>query len=92
MLMTMQKSIQAHYEAHSGTSYESAYFYSPGDYIDNLVKRVTERLGLGNEHRRILDVGSWQIWLRKSEKLKTATAKEAEKLMMLTTSCLLWLN
>ena len=35
-------------------------------------------------------VGSWQIWLRKSEKLKTATAKEAEKLMMLTTSCLLW--
>ena len=53
----MQKSIQAHYEAHSGTSYESAYFYSPGNYIDNLVKRVTERLGLGNEHRRILDVG-----------------------------------
>jgi SAM-dependent methyltransferase len=49
---------QAHYEAHSATSYESAYFYSPGAYTDYLAKLVVNRLGLQTNSRgRILDIG-----------------------------------
>lgn len=61
--MSQQKTTQTHYEAHSASSYESAYFYSPGAYTDYLTKLVQERLGLvragaEEEGRRVvLDVG-----------------------------------
>lgn len=55
--MSKHESTQAHYEAHSAASYESAYFYSQGAYTDYLSKLVRMRLGLGDETRRVLDVG-----------------------------------
>jgi SAM-dependent methyltransferase len=49
---------QMHYEGHSASSYESAYFYSAGDYTDYLSKMVVKRLGLEpTTCRRILDIG-----------------------------------
>lgn len=49
---------QSHYEAHSASTYESAYFYSPGAYTDYLTKLVVSRLGLrADTKRRVLDIG-----------------------------------
>jgi len=44
---------EAHYEAHTTESYESAYFYEPGPYQDWLVDRVNDKLPC----TRLLDVG-----------------------------------
>jgi SAM-dependent methyltransferase len=49
---------QSHYEGHSASSYESAYFYSAGAYTDYLAKLVANRLGLeATTKRRIVDIG-----------------------------------
>lgn len=49
---------QSHYQAHTVSSYESAYFYSAGAYTDYLAKLVVRRLGLEpTTCRRILDIG-----------------------------------
>lgn len=51
--------IKSHYEAHSDSSYESAYFYSPGEYTTYLCNLVETRLGLKgiDQRRKLLDVG-----------------------------------
>jgi len=47
-----------HYEAHSTESYESAFFYSPGEYMKFLQKLVREKLHISEtEPRRLMDVG-----------------------------------
>jgi ubiquinone/menaquinone biosynthesis C-methylase UbiE len=52
-----------HFEGHSADSYEEAYFYSPGAYMQYLVDLVSKRLYLNtttsdtNQRRRILDIG-----------------------------------
>jgi len=57
-MTTNTSSTQSHYEAHSATTYESAYFYSPGAYTDYLTKLVVSRLGLeATTKRRVLDIG-----------------------------------
>ena len=51
-----------HYEAHSADTYEEAYFYEPGAYMQYLVDLVTQRMefgGSGNneQQRHLLDIG-----------------------------------
>ena len=53
-----------HYEAHSAETYEEAYFYEPGAYMQYLVQLVTNRMELCNdgtdnatESRHMLDIG-----------------------------------
>mmetsp|Transcript_22200 Transcript_22200/g.33670 ORF Transcript_22200/g.33670 Transcript_22200/m.33670 type:complete len:326 (+) Transcript_22200:53-1030(+) len=53
-----------HYKAHSAAdSYEEAYFYSPGAYMERLVTLTSHRLQLGSASsnnssiRRLLDIG-----------------------------------
>ena len=51
---------KSHYEAHSASSYEDAFFYEPGEYQDYLVRKVRQRLGLNADaspKRRLLDIG-----------------------------------
>jgi ubiquinone/menaquinone biosynthesis C-methylase UbiE len=51
---------KSHYQSHTAESYESAFFYSPGAYMDYLSKLVTERMKLDESshgRRRILDIG-----------------------------------
>jgi hypothetical protein len=50
---------KAHYKAHSSASYENAFFYEKGAYMEHLAVLVQERLGLKNvsERRVLLDVG-----------------------------------
>lgn len=60
--MTHSHSIatQSHYEGHSASSYESAYFYdSKGAYMDYLCSLVRDRLGIdeSQQTRRLLDIG-----------------------------------
>lgn len=51
-------STQAHYENHSASSYESAYFYSPGEYTERLCQLVRNGLGWKKTtNRRLLDLG-----------------------------------
>jgi hypothetical protein len=48
----------SHYEAHSAESYEQAYFYEPGAYMQHLVNLVSNKLRLESDTpRTILDVG-----------------------------------
>ena len=48
----------SHYENHTSDSYEKAYFYEPGAYMQHLVDLVSRRLKLhSNDHRVILDIG-----------------------------------
>lgn len=49
----------SHYGAHSADSYEKAYFYEAGAYMQHLVDLVSNRLQLEQEleQRRILDIG-----------------------------------
>jgi SAM-dependent methyltransferase len=67
---------QSHYENHSISSYESAYFYSEGEYTEYLSRIVTRRLGLEpTSCRRILDVGGGtgnftRMLLRKSPEVE----------------------
>lgn len=54
----MTEVTQSHYQGHTASSYESAYFYSAGDYTDYLTKMVVKRLGLEpTTCRRLLDIG-----------------------------------
>ncbi|KAL7553058.1 hypothetical protein ACHAWF_016308 [Thalassiosira exigua] len=50
-----------HYERHTAESYESAYFYSPGEYNDWLADLVRSTLRVraetGRRRRRLVDVG-----------------------------------
>lgn len=52
-----------HYSAHSAETYEEAYFYEPGAYMQYLVELVTQRMQLNNVtvnsscSRNILDIG-----------------------------------
>jgi hypothetical protein len=60
--MSRQGATQTHYESHTADSYESAFFYEPGDYMDYLCRLVQERLHLLNttavaQRRVLLDVG-----------------------------------
>ena len=55
---TMTVTTQSHYQGHTVSSYESAFFYSAGAYTDYLSKLVVKRLGLQpTTSRRILDIG-----------------------------------
>lgn len=52
--------VASHYVGHSATSYESAFFYSPGEYMEYLAKLVVAKLGWSDppqENRRLLDIG-----------------------------------
>ena len=62
--------VSSHYETHSSNqSYEQAYFYEPGAYMQHLVSLTQERLQLNSRsstekydesttmRRRILDIG-----------------------------------
>ena len=54
------KATQSHYEAHqSASSYEEAYFYEPGAYMDHLCTLVKKRLCLNETttERMLLDIG-----------------------------------
>jgi cyclopropane fatty-acyl-phospholipid synthase-like methyltransferase len=47
-----------HYEAHSAETYEEAYFYEPGKYMNHLVDLVTRRMEFDdNRPRHMLDIG-----------------------------------
>jgi hypothetical protein len=49
----------SHYEAHSADSYEEAYFYEPGAYMQHLVDLTSARLKLGassDDGCRMLDM------------------------------------
>lgn len=48
----------SHYEAHSADSYEEAYFYEAGTYMQHLVDLVGNRLKLGDASLpcRLIDV------------------------------------
>jgi cyclopropane fatty-acyl-phospholipid synthase-like methyltransferase len=51
---------KSHYESHSASSYEAAFFYEPGAYMNYLCRLVRDRLGLStdiSEKRRLLDIG-----------------------------------
>ena len=57
-------STSKHYESHSSTTYEQAYFYEPGAYQQHLVNLVRERLEITGDHdetstdkKNILDIG-----------------------------------
>jgi len=48
----------SHYEAHTAESYESAFFYSPGEYMTHLQKLVRSTLKVADDSkRRLLDLG-----------------------------------
>lgn len=51
----------SHYEAHSAESYERAFFYEPGAYMQRLVDLTSGRLGLDENHAgapcHLLDIG-----------------------------------
>jgi len=56
------KTTSSHYETHSSAnSYEKAYFYEPGDYMEYLVELVRNELELATDNngnsRRLLDIG-----------------------------------
>jgi len=47
-----------HYEAHTTESYESAFFYTPGEYMVHLQKQVRQAFAVDvKEKRRLIDVG-----------------------------------
>ena len=49
-----------HYEAHSADTYEDAYFYEPGAYMQYLVDLVTKKMGLDSktdQPRHLVDIG-----------------------------------
>jgi len=53
-------STKTHYSEHTSTSYESAYFYSPGKYAAFLCEAVRDTLKIQNSsdnRRRLLDIG-----------------------------------
>lgn len=52
------KKATSHYEAHTTESYESAFFYTPGEYMVHLQKQVRQLYGVvEGEKRRLIDVG-----------------------------------
>ena len=63
----MSGTTSGHYESHTADSYESAYFYSAGEYTDYLRDAVNEALHLpassstptnnSNASRRLIDIG-----------------------------------
>ncbi|CAJ1967444.1 unnamed protein product [Cylindrotheca closterium] len=55
----MTNTTSSHYEAHSNESYEEAYFYEPGTYMQHLVDLVGTRLKLGDASPpcRLIDIG-----------------------------------
>lgn len=68
--MTTASVTSGHYERHTTDTYESAYFYSPGEYTDWLRDRVREALNVGSSDstatptpsatttpRRLIDIG-----------------------------------
>lgn len=60
MTPVASKTTQSHYEAHDTESYESAFFYSPGEYMDYLTKLTISKLGWStppSQTRRLLDIG-----------------------------------
>jgi len=59
-MTTRTTTTDSHYEQHSKESYESAYFYSPGAYMDHLRGLVVQTLQLSENPivpRRLLDIG-----------------------------------
>ncbi len=50
--------ISSHYQVHSADSYDNAYFYEPGAYMENLATLVRDRMKLSSgQDRCILDIG-----------------------------------
>lgn len=59
-MTTTTDKTSSHYEAHSAHSYEEAYFYEAGTYMQHLVDLVDARLKLGDVARppcRLIDIG-----------------------------------
>jgi hypothetical protein len=55
---TSHTSTQAHYQAHTADSYEAAYFYQPGPYLEALKDRVVDILNISPDSGgRLLDIG-----------------------------------
>ena len=55
--MPKESTVSNHYESHSNESYDDAYFYEPGAYMENLANLVVDRLHLKGQQRCILDIG-----------------------------------
>ena len=56
--MPKESTVSNHYESHSKSdSYDDAYFYEPGAYMENLANLVIDRLHLEGRRRCILDIG-----------------------------------
>ena len=56
--MPKESTVSNHYESHSKSdSYDDAYFYEPGEYMENLATLVIDRLHLKGQERCILDIG-----------------------------------
>ena len=56
---TRMMSTAKHYESHSSASYEDAYFYSPGLYMEHLVDLVSKSMKLDSidKSRHLIDLG-----------------------------------
>ena len=56
--MSKKSVLSSHYESHSAESYDNAYFYEPGAYMEHLVNLVRDRMQFSSGGERcILDIG-----------------------------------